>query len=73
MADIFFIPPSPLLLMAVSPYFYFANELANCMFTSVYLEIYMHGKIPFQKALSWNFYQPSGTGIDLGFFEMDNL
>ena len=53
--------------------FYFATELASCMFTSVYPEIYMHRKIPFQKRLSWNFYQPSGTGIDLGFFEMDNL
>ncbi|KAK4596006.1 hypothetical protein RGQ29_014190 [Quercus rubra] len=53
--------------------FYFATELASCMFTSVYPEIYMRRKIPFQKRLSWNFYQPSGTGIDLGFFEMDNL
>nr|POE53149.1 hypothetical protein CFP56_51226 [Quercus suber] len=29
--------------------FYFATELANCTFTSVYPEIYVHWKIPFQK------------------------
>lgn len=30
-------------------------------------------KIPFQKGLGQKFRQPSGTGIDLGFFELDDL
>lgn len=30
-------------------------------------------KIPFQKGLGQKFHQPSGTGIDLGFFELDDL
>lgn len=29
--------------------------------------------IPFQKGLGQKFRQPSGTGIDLGFFELDDL
>lgn len=30
-------------------------------------------KIPFKKGLGQKFCQPSGTGIDLGFFELDDL
>lgn len=30
-------------------------------------------RIPFQKGLGQKFVQPSGTGIDLGFFELDDL
>ncbi|KAJ6980736.1 hypothetical protein NC653_024171 [Populus alba x Populus x berolinensis] len=30
-------------------------------------------KISFQKGPGQRFYQPSGTGIDLGFFELDDL
>lgn len=30
-------------------------------------------RIPFQKGLGQKFCQPSGTGIDLGFFELDDL
>jgi hypothetical protein len=33
----------------------------------------MPTKIPFYKGLNQIFYQPSGTGIDLGFFELDDL
>lgn len=30
-------------------------------------------RIPFQKGLGQKFFQPSGTGIDLGFFDTDEL
>lgn len=30
-------------------------------------------RVPFQKGLGQRFHQPSGTGIDLGFFELDDL
>lgn len=33
----------------------------------------MPKKIPFQKGLSQKYFQPSGTGIDLGFFDIDDL
>ncbi|XP_024020192.1 probable E3 ubiquitin-protein ligase LUL4 [Morus notabilis] len=53
--------------------FYFAKEGVNCTFTPVYPEYYTPTKIPFQKGLDQKFFQPSGTGIDLGFFEMNEL
>ncbi|KAK9293077.1 hypothetical protein L1049_021061 [Liquidambar formosana] len=53
--------------------FYFAKEGANCTFTPSYPEICMPVRIPFQKGLGQKFFQPSGTGIDLGFFDMDEL
>ncbi|PIN09738.1 putative E3 ubiquitin ligase [Handroanthus impetiginosus] len=52
--------------------FYFAKEGNNCTFTPVYPEI-VPVKIPFQKGLGQKFYQPSGTGVDLGFFDTDDL
>ena len=53
--------------------FYFAKEGPNCTFMPLYPEIYMPKKIPFQKGLAQKFYQPSETGIDFGFFELDLL
>ncbi|XVF06142.1 hypothetical protein REPUB_Repub06bG0022000 [Reevesia pubescens] len=53
--------------------FYFAKEGPNCTFMPLYPEMYMPKRIPFQKGLAQKFYQPSGTGIDLGFFELDLL
>lgn len=52
--------------------FYFAKEGVNCRFTPVYPEI-VPVKIPFQKGLGQKFCQPSGTGVDLGFFDTDDL
>ncbi|KAH6826408.1 RING/U-box superfamily protein [Perilla frutescens var. hirtella] len=51
---------------------YFAKEGENCRFTPVYPEI-VPVKIPFQKGLGQKFCQPSGTGVDLGFFDTDDL
>lgn len=51
---------------------YFAKEGENCKFTPVYPEI-VPVKIPFQKGLGQKFCQPSGTGVDLGFFDTDDL
>ncbi|MCL7022838.1 hypothetical protein MKW94_010324 [Papaver nudicaule] len=53
--------------------FYFAKEGENCRFTPLYPEVYMPVRIPFQKGRDQKFCQPSATGIDLGFFELDDL
>ncbi|MCE3214888.1 hypothetical protein HAX54_000209, partial [Datura stramonium] len=52
--------------------FYFAKEGANCRFSPVYPEI-KPVQIPFKKGLGQKFCQPSGTGIDLGFFDINDL
>ncbi|KAK6129410.1 hypothetical protein DH2020_036842 [Rehmannia glutinosa] len=51
---------------------YFAKEGEYCRFTPVYPEI-VPVKIPFHKGLGQKFCQPSGTGVDLGFFDTDDL
>lgn len=53
--------------------YYFAKEGTRCTFNPVYPEIYVPVKIPFQKGLGQKFCQPSGSGIDLGFFDIDDL
>lgn len=53
--------------------FYFAKEEPNCKFVPLFPEAYMPAKIPFKKGLGQKFRQPSGTGIDLGFYELDSL
>lgn len=53
--------------------FYFAKEEPNCQFVPTDPDIYNPVKVPFHKGLGQKFRQPSGTGIDLGFFELDDL
>ncbi|XP_057496000.1 probable E3 ubiquitin-protein ligase LUL4 [Actinidia eriantha] len=53
--------------------FYFGKEGANCTFTPLYPTMHVPVRIPFQEGLGQKFCQPSGTGIDLGFFELDDL
>ncbi|KAF5452460.1 hypothetical protein F2P56_027456 [Juglans regia] len=53
--------------------FYFAKEEPNCRFVPLLPEVFMPVRIPFQKGPGQKFCQPSGTGIDLGFFELDDL
>lgn len=53
--------------------YYFAKEEFECKFVPLFPEAYMPLRIPFQKGLGQKFRQPSGTGIDLGFFELDDL
>lgn len=52
---------------------YFAKEGPNCRLVSSFPEVYVPVKIPFQKGLRQKFSQPSGRGIDLGFFVSDDL
>ncbi|XP_031382342.1 probable E3 ubiquitin-protein ligase LUL4 [Punica granatum] len=52
---------------------YFAKEGPNCTFSPIYPEIHKPQRIPFQKGLGQKFQQPSGSGIDLGFFDIDEL
>ncbi|XP_054805880.1 probable E3 ubiquitin-protein ligase LUL4 [Prosopis cineraria] len=51
---------------------YFAKEVETCKFSPTIPEI-EPVRIPFQKGAGQKFCQPSGTGIDLGFFELDVL
>ncbi|XP_057956797.1 probable E3 ubiquitin-protein ligase LUL4 [Malania oleifera] len=53
--------------------FYFAKEEPNCKFIPLYPEAFMPVRIPFHMGLGQKFRQPPGTGIDLGFFELDDL
>lgn len=50
--------------------FYLAKEGMDCTFTPLYPEYYMPLRIPFQRGLDQKFFQPSGTGIDVGFVDM---
>ncbi|KAJ9180203.1 hypothetical protein P3X46_008479 [Hevea brasiliensis] len=52
---------------------YFAKEEVNCRFVPLYPEIYVPWRTPFKRGLGQKFCQPSGTGIDLGFLELDQL
>lgn len=53
--------------------YYFAKEEPDCTFVPEFPEVYMPVRIPFQKGPGQKFQQPLGTGIDLGFFELDDL
>ncbi|KAL6842200.1 hypothetical protein ACP4OV_027963 [Aristida adscensionis] len=53
--------------------YYFAKEGKDCSFSSMYPELHTPTKIPFQKGLAQKFIQPSGSGVDLGFFSLDEL
>ncbi|KAG8068875.1 hypothetical protein GUJ93_ZPchr0005g15812 [Zizania palustris] len=53
--------------------YYFAKEGKDCSFSSVYPELQTTTKIPFQKGLVQQFVQPSGSGVDFGFFSLDEL
>lgn len=52
---------------------YFAKEESNCRFVPVFPEMFEPVRVPFQKGLGLKFRQPSGSGIDLGFFDFDDL
>lgn len=52
---------------------FFAKEEPNCRFVPVYPDAFKPVKIPFQKGPAQKFFQPVGTGFDLGFFELDDL
>lgn len=53
--------------------YYFAKEGANATISSIYVDIYTPKGITFLKGLGQTFIQPSGSGIDLGFFDLDEL
>ncbi|POO02280.1 Zinc finger, RING/FYVE/PHD-type [Trema orientale] len=52
---------------------YLAKEEPYCKFVPQNPDAFMPVRIPFQKGCGQKFRQPSGTGIDLGFFELDDL
>ncbi|KAK1318043.1 putative E3 ubiquitin-protein ligase LUL4 [Acorus calamus] len=51
---------------------YFAKEEADCNFSGEYPDI-IPVRVSFQKGVAQKFRQPSRTGIDLGFFPIDDL
>lgn len=53
--------------------YYFAKEEADRRVVPLFPETYVPIKIPFRKGLHQEFRQPSGTGIDLRFFALDDL
>lgn len=53
--------------------FYFAKEEDKCRFVPLFSDAFVPVKVPFKKGVGQKFAQPSGTGIDLGFFELDDL
>ncbi|KEH36768.1 putative transcription factor C2H2 family [Medicago truncatula] len=53
--------------------FYFAKEEDKCRFVPLFPDAFVPVKVPFKKGVGQKFAQPSGTGIDLGFFELDDL
>ncbi|KAK7363706.1 hypothetical protein VNO77_05858 [Canavalia gladiata] len=53
--------------------FYLAKEEENCRFIPLFPDVFEPITFPFQKGAGQKFCQPSGTGIDLGFFELDDL
>ncbi|KAL0922759.1 hypothetical protein M5K25_006775 [Dendrobium thyrsiflorum] len=53
--------------------YYFAKEGANCSFSSIEEDIYKPRSYPFEKGTARRFCQPSGHGIDLGFFDLESL
>ncbi|KAK4425728.1 putative E3 ubiquitin-protein ligase LUL4 [Sesamum alatum] len=52
---------------------YFAKEEADCRVVPLFPETYVPIKIPFRKGLHQEFRQPSGTGIDLRYFSLDDI
>ncbi|XP_072960671.1 probable E3 ubiquitin-protein ligase LUL2 [Typha angustifolia] len=53
--------------------YYFAKEGKDCNFSPVYQDMHKPSSVSFQKGLAQKFIQPSGTGFDLGFFDVDDL
>ncbi|KAK9161277.1 hypothetical protein Syun_007618 [Stephania yunnanensis] len=53
--------------------FYFAKEGADHKFSPLYPDAHTPVKLQFQKGLGQKILQPSGTGIDLNFFAVDDL
>ncbi|KEH32196.1 putative aminoacyltransferase, E1 ubiquitin-activating enzyme [Medicago truncatula] len=54
--------------------FYIAREEEHqCRFVPLFPEAFEPITFPFQKGVGQKFCQPSGTGIDLGFFDLDDL
>ncbi|XP_021750318.1 probable E3 ubiquitin-protein ligase LUL3 [Chenopodium quinoa] len=54
--------------------YYFAKEdKETCTFTPAYPEAISSVKVPFQKGVGQRFCQATGTGVDLGFFDLESL
>jgi hypothetical protein len=53
--------------------YYFAKEGPNCSFSATVPGIGTSASVPFQKGTAQKFFQPPGSGIDLGFFSLDEL
>ncbi|XP_047317540.1 probable E3 ubiquitin-protein ligase LUL3 [Impatiens glandulifera] len=53
--------------------FYFAKIQQNCTFVPLFPDAFKPVKVPFLKGSGQRFRQPNETGIDLGFFALEDL
>lgn len=58
---------------SITIYYFAMEEKETCTFTPVYPEASSSVKVPFQKGVGQRFRQPTGTGVDLGFFDLESL
>ncbi|KAL2922039.1 putative E3 ubiquitin-protein ligase LUL3, partial [Bienertia sinuspersici] len=61
------------LLNSITIFYFAKEEKETCTFTPAYPEAIRSVKVPFQKGVGQRFCQASGTGVDLGFFDLDSL
>ncbi|XP_057546609.1 probable E3 ubiquitin-protein ligase LUL3 [Amaranthus tricolor] len=58
---------------SITIYYFAKEEKETCSFTPAYPEASTSVKVPFEKGVGQRFCQASGTGVDLGFFDLESL
>ncbi|XP_021839125.2 probable E3 ubiquitin-protein ligase LUL3 [Spinacia oleracea] len=58
---------------SVTIYYFAKEDKETCTFTPAYPEATSSVKVPFQKGVGQRFRQATGTGVDLGFFDLESL
>lgn len=58
---------------SITIYYFAKEEEESWKFVTVHPEAPRPVKVPFQKGVGKRFHQPSGTGVDLGFYELEDL
>ncbi|KAK9725432.1 hypothetical protein RND81_05G142800 [Saponaria officinalis] len=58
---------------SITVYYFAKEDKENFIFTPVTSTAINPVKVPFEKGIAQRFQQPSGTGIDLGFFDLECL
>lgn len=58
---------------SITIYYFAKEEEETCIFSPAYPDIYKPTKFSFQEGPGQTFYQPPGSGINLGFFAQEDL